>query len=73
MSDTTDSDMTARFHPRSIVVKYAERDLHRMIGNWLVKHKLTPAEEIKLLTQVPARFVVNGMNVEIMKERDALD
>lgn len=62
--------IAAKHHPRSTIVKHAERDLHRAIGEWLKNHHLTTAEEIKLLAMVPSRFISGGMEIAIHKERE---
>lgn len=58
-----------KVHPRSIIVREAERDLQLAIVEALTRHKLTSAETVAVITRVFAEEIGGLTKYCIRKER----
>lgn len=62
-----------RMHPRAVVCKKAQSDLHRRITQWLQDYDLTTVEELAILNHTLSGTIGGTLKYCIREEREKDD
>lgn len=60
-------------HPRAAIVRTAQTDLQKVIGEWLERHDLTTVEELAVLNHTLSGTIGGTLKFAIRQERHGDD